>query len=406
MLACAIVTSMKLNFGRDHLAIPGPSTMPSRVLAAMQQAAPNIYAGPLVDQTEQTYQGLLRIAKSSGQLVSYVGNGHAAWEASLSNTLSPGDEVIALVNGRFGGMWSQIAEALGVKVTWIQSAGTAAINTDELLSALQADSNHNVQAVLMVQTDTSNSIVNSVEAVRTTMDAAMHPALFMVDAIASFACEPLRVDEWGVDVLVTACQKGLMTPPGLAFNIISDKVWQWHAKASRNTPYWDWEPRVKGELFPEKFGGTPPTHLLLGLSEAVKMLEEEGIENTWARHKAHAECVWAAVDAWSAQGDIRCYIGSKKLRSTAVTSIVTANEDAVRIQDWISEHTGVVLGVGLWAEAGAGLDNNQFRIGHMGHLSPPMILGTLSCVNSALIALDIKHGDGALDAACKVIAAH
>ncbi len=404
--ACAIVTPMKLNFGRDHLAIPGPSTIPSRVLAAMQQPAPNIYAGPLIDLTEQTYQGLMRIAKSSGQLVSYVGNGHAAWEACLSNTLSPGDEVIALVNGRFGGMWSIIAEALGVNVKWIEAKGTEANNTDELLKALQADSTHKIQAVLMVQTDTSNSIINCVESVRNAMNAATHPALLMVDAIASFACEELHVDAWGIDVLVTACQKGLMTPPGLAFNIISDRVWQLHDKASRNTPYWDWKPRVEGELFPEKFGGTPPTHLLLGLSEAVKMLEEEGIENTWARHRAHAECVWAAVDAWSADGDIRCYISDKTLRSTAVTSIATAHEDAIRIQEWASEHTGVTLGVGLLPVAGAGLDNNQFRIGHMGHLSPPMILGTLSCVNSALIALNIKHGDGAIDAACNVIAAY
>ena len=395
---------MKLTFGRDHLAIPGPSTMPSRVLAAMQQAAPNIYAGPLVDLTEHTYQGLLRIAKSSGQLISYVGNGHAAWEASLSNTLSPGDEIIALVNGRFGGIWATVAEALGVKVTWIRSEGPSAIDTDALLSALHADGGHRVQAVLMVQTDTANSIVNSVEAVRNTMNEAEHPALLMVDAIASFACEPLRMDDWGVDVLVMACQKGLMTPPGLAFNIISDKVWPFHAKASLNTPYWDWKPRVSGELFPEKFGGTPPTHLLLALSEAVKMLEEEGIENTWARHRAHAECVWAAVDAWSAGGYIRFNIDNKALRSTAVTSIVTQNEDAKRIQEWISDHTGVVLGVGLLPEQG--IDNSQFRIAHMGHLSPPMILGTLSCINSALIALDIKHGAGALDAACKVIAAH
>jgi len=276
--------------------------MPSRVLAAMQQPAPNIYAGPLLDLTEQTYQGLQRIAKTDGELISFVGNGHAAWESALCNTLSSGDEVVALVNGRFGGMWAQITEALGVKVRWIQSDSRQALNIDELQQALMADKSRGIQAVLMVQTDTSSSVINDVQAVRQAMNEADHPALLMVDAIASLGCEPLHMDKWGIDVLVAACQKGLMTPPGLAFNFISDRVWQWHAKANRNTPYWDWKPRVNGLLFPEKFGGTPPTHLLLGLSEAVKMLEEEGIENTWARHRAHAECVWAAVDAWGSEG--------------------------------------------------------------------------------------------------------
>jgi len=391
MAACAIVTVMKLNHGRDHLAIPGPSTMPS---------------GPLLDITEQTYAGLGRIAKTKGQLISYVGNGHAGWEAALCNTLSTGDEVIALVNGRFGGMWAQITESLGVKVRWIQSDSTQALNVDELTKALSADKSRGIQAVLMVQTDTSSSAINDVQAVRNVMNNTDHPALLMVDAIASLACEPLHMDNWGIDVLVAACQKGLMTPPGLAFNFISEKVWQWHAKANRNTPYWDWEPRVNGLMFPEKFGGTPPTHLLLGLSEAVKMLEEEGIENTWARHKAHAQCVWAAVDAWSEDGEIKCYLDNPALRSTAVTSVSTAADDATRIQQWASEHTGVVLGVGLHPEAGAGIDGSQFRIGHMGHLSPPMLMGTLSCINSALIALGIPHGTGALDAASQVIAAN
>ncbi len=395
---------MKLNFGRDHLAIPGPSTMPSRVLAAMQQPAPNIYAGPLLDMTDQTYAGLKRIAKSSGQLISYVGNGHAAWEACLSNTLSPGDTVIAMVNGRFGGIWAQIAEALGVNVQWIRSAAEQSVDVNQLQQLLGDDSHHKIQAVLCVQTDTSSSISNDIAAVRQAMDEANHSALLLVDGIASFACEPMLMDEWGIDVLVAACQKGLMTPPGLAFNFVSDKAWQWHKKASRNTPYWDWHPRVNGELFPEKFGGTPPTHLLLGLHEAVKMLEEEGIENTWERHRVHAQCVWAAITAWSQQGKIACFIQDQAVRSTAVTTITTGDEDAKRIQEWIQENTGVVLGVGLKAQAGAGLANNQFRIGHMGHLSPPMILGTLSCVNSALLALDIEHGAGALDQACRVIA--
>jgi alanine-glyoxylate transaminase/serine-glyoxylate transaminase/serine-pyruvate transaminase len=370
----------------------------------MQQPAPNIYAGPLLDMTEQTYAGMKRIAKSSGQLISYVGNGHAAWEACLCNTVSPGDSVVAMVNGRFGGIWAKIAEALGVDVQWIRSAADNSVDAEQLRKVLKADSQQKIKAVLSVQTDTSSSISNDIAAVRQALDDTGHPALLLVDGIASFACEPMLMDEWGIDVLVAACQKGLMTPPGLAFNFVSDKAWQWHKKASRNTPYWDWQPRVSGELFPEKFGGTPPTHLLLALHEAVKMLEEEGIENTWERHRTHAQCVWAAVDAWRGQGDIGFYIQDPTVRSTAVTTITTGDKDATRIQEWIQENTGVVLGVGLKAQVGEGLANNQFRIGHMGHLSPPMIMGTLSCVNSALLALDIEHGAGALDQACRVIA--
>ncbi len=376
--------------------------MPSRVLAAMQQPAPNIYAGPLLDLTAETYAGLTRLAKSSGQLISYVGNGHAAWEACLSNTLNPGDKVVALVNGRFGGAWAKIAESMGVEVSWIRSAGAEPVDLAQLKIELDSDSAQTIKAVLMVQTDTSTSIINDVKAARQVIDGTGHSALFLVDGIASLACEPFYMDDWGVDVLVAACQKGLMTPPGLAFNFLSQKAWVNHSKIKNPSPYWNWQPRLDGKLFPEKFGGTPPTHLLLGLHEAVKMLEEEGIENTWQRHRQHAQCVWAAIGQWSNQGNIRQFIADEALRSTAVTTLLS--DDAERIQNWTQVNTGVTLGVGLHANVDDGVANNQFRIGHMGHLSPPMILGTLSSINSALIALDIEHGSGALDAACGVIA--
>lgn len=395
---------MSLAYGRDHLAIPGPSVIPERVLRAMHRPAPNIYAGDLVDITETIFQDLGSLARCSGDTVIYIGNGHAAWEASLSNTLSRGDKLLGLATGRFGLGWAQAAEAMGAEVQMLDFGAGKPVDPGQVEAALRADTEHRIKVVTTVQTDTGTSVTNDIPAIRAAIDAAQHPALFMVDCIASFACEPFDMDAWGVDVMLAASQKGLMTPPGLAFLFINDKAHEVSQSANLKTPYWDWHSRITASVFPMKFGGTPPTHHLFGLREALNILQEEGIENTWQRHRSLASCVWAAVDAWASGSHISFNVSDPAHRSPAVTTIKTADGEASALREWCETEAGLTLGVGLDLVPADGGTHNLFRIGHMGHLNPPMLLGTLATTDVGLKALGIAHGSGALESACRVLA--
>lgn len=398
----ATITS--LAHGRDHLAIPGPSVMPDRVLRAMHRPAPNIYQGELVDITASIKTDLNTIAGNSGEVGIYIGNGHAAWEASLVNTFSRGDKVLFITNGRFGLAWADAASGLGIDVQLLDCGHTQAVDAAQLESVLTADDTHSIKAVLTVHTDTASSSSNDLKRIRNAIDNAKHPALYMVDSIASFACEAFHMDELGVDVMVTASQKGLMTPPGLALLFVGKRFWDYQEKANLVTPYWNARTRIFPDMFPDNFNGTPPTHHLFGLREALNMLMEEGIDNTWRRHALFAQAVWAAVEKWSDGGDFACNVDKPDMRSHAVTMVKTAPDVGLRLQQWCNEHYGVVLGVALAPEPGRRLLNSAFRIGHMGHLNPPMLLGTLSTIETGLQAMNIDKGTGAVDAAAAVLA--
>lgn len=395
---------MTLAHGRDHLAIPGPSVIPSRVLGAMHRPAPNIYGGALVDMTESIYRDLATLAGSRHEPLIYIGNGHAAWEASLVNVLSRGDGLLGLVTGRFGLGWAKMAEELGARCDYLDFGTRSGVDAAELEATLRADHAHAIKAVSTVLSDTSSGVRNDIPAIRAAIDAAAHPALLMVDAICSFACEPFDMDASGVDVMVTGCQKGLMTPPGLAFVFVGDRALEARASADLVTPYWDWVPRREPTMLPERFCGTPPTHHLFGLREAIDMLLEESIDKVWLRHETLAEAVWAAVDCWGASDDARigCHVPDKARRSHAVTTVMTAPGDAQRVRDCCEAATGVTLGIGFAVDDSA--PDAVFRIGHMGHLNPPMLLGTLASIEAALLSLGIAHGRGAVDAAADVIA--
>ena len=399
----AVTTS--LAHGRDHLSIPGPSVMPERVLRAMHRPAPNIYEGELVDITASIKSDLNFIAGNSGEVGIYIGNGHAAWEASLVNTFSRGDKALFLTNGRFGLAWADAAAGLGIDVQILDYGHAHAANAEELESVLNADANHSIKAVLTVQTDTASSTSNDLMSIRKAIDNAKHPALYMVDSIASFACEAFHMDELGVDVMVTASQKGLMTPPGLALLFFSERFWAYQEKSDLVTPYWNARTRVYPDMFPDNFNGTPPTHHLFGLREALNMLLEEGIDNTWRRHAVFAQAVWAAIEKWGEGGSFACNVDDPNMRSHAVTMVNTAPDVGYQLQQWCNEHHGVVLGVALAPEPGRKLLDNAFRIGHMGHLNPPRLLGTLSTIETGLQAMNIDKGAGAVDAAASVLAA-
>ena len=399
---------MSLAFGRAFHSVPGPSVMPDRVLQAMHRPAPNIYDGDLIDLVARVKTDLQAVARTKGDALIYIANGHGGWEAALSNILEPGDKLLFLATGRFALGWADMAQKLGADAEILDFGTNAPVDPQRLEDRLRQDNAHEISAVLVCQTDTASSVRNDVAAIRAAMDATGHPALLCVDCIASLACEPYSMDDWGVDVTISGSQKGLMTPPGLAFNHISEKAWEARKRITYTSPYWDWTQRRNPEIFYMNFFGTAPTHHLFGLAEALDMLlREEGLENAWARHEAHAQAVWAAVDTWCQTGPLKPNITDLSCRSWGMTTIWTGNADADGLRNWCENQAGLTLGIGLALAADTNLPTQGlFRIGHMGHLSPPMIQGTLATVDAGLKALGIVHSEGALQAAATAIADH
>ncbi|WP_373635214.1 alanine--glyoxylate aminotransferase family protein [Yoonia sp. SS1-5] len=389
---------MSLSQGRPYLAIPGPSVMPDQVLQAMHRASPNIYEGELHDLTHALIPDLKAVARTVHQVAIYIGNGHAAWEAALTNVLSPGDTVLVLATGQFCIGWGAVAEGLGCTVQTIDYGPQSPIDLTQVQAALAADQDGRIKAVLAVHVDTSTSVKNDIAGLRHVMDKTGHPALLMVDCIASLGCDRFEMDVWGVDVMVSACQKGLMTPAGISFVWYNDK-----AAAQRGacvTRYWDWAPRTAPEFYYQYFNGTAPTHHLYGLHAALGMIKAEGLDHVFARHARLAEAIWAAAEKWACDGGLALNIADPAYRSHAVTSIAMTSPDADRLRQWCEETCGLTLGIGLGRDPA----DAYFRIGHMGHVNAHMIMGVLGTINAGLRALDIPHGPGALDAASAVVA--
>ena len=271
---------------------------------------------------------------------------------------------------------------------------------------LIVDDDRDIRAVLTVQVDTATGLRSDIAAVRAALDAADHPALLMCDSIACLACDDFRMDDWGVDVMVAACQKGLMTPPGLGFVYFNDRADAARDEADCVTAYWDWRPRTRPEQFYHLFGGTAPTHHLYGLREALTMLlHEEGLDAALARHATLARAVWAAFEAWEAGGALSMNVADPAARSHAITALRTAPEHGTRLRDWLQANTGLTLGIGLgMAEPGDPRGDDFFRLGHMGHVNGQMVMGLVGGMEAGMRALGVPLGRGALDAAAEVIA--
>lgn len=397
---------MSLSQGRSYLAIPGPSVMPDRVLRAMHRAAPNIYAGEIVDMTETIFPDLRRVARSSAHVAIYIANGHGAWEAAISNMFSRGDRALVAATGRFGIGWAEAARRMGVAVDLIDFGLSSPADPDRIAAALAADRTHEIRAVLVTHVDTATSIRNDIPAIRAAIDATGHPALLAVDCIASLGCDRFLFDDWGVDVMVAASQKGLMVPPGLGFVWFTDKARAAADRADLCTPYWDWRPRTGGTEFYQYFCGTAPTHHLFGLRESLTMiLEEEGLDHVWARHAQLARAVWAAFEAWGAGGDITLNIADPARRGHSVTAARLGGGAAGRLRQWLEAEAGVTLGIGLgMALPGSAAAGDFLRVAHMGHVNAHMVLGALATMEAGLRALSVPHGAGALDAAAAVVA--
>ena len=389
---------MSLSNGRTYLAIPGPSVIPDQVLQAMHRASPNIYEGELHDVTASLVPDLKTIAMTDQNVAIYIGNGHAAWEAALANVLSRGDTVLVLATGRFGVGWGEMAAGMGATVETIDHGAQSPIDLDRVVDYLAADTADRIKAVLAVHVDTSTSVKSDIAGLRAAMDRVGHPALLMADCIASLGCDRFEMDAWGVDVVVSGCQKGLMTPAGISFVWFNAK-----ADAARGdcvTSYWDWRPRVDPDIYFQYFGGTAPTHHIYGLRTALDMMLAEGLDAVFARHATLASTVWAALDAWSTEGTVAMNVADPANRSHAVTSVGVGSPNGQALRRWCENTCGLILGIGLGRDPADAF----FRIGHMGHVNAHMIMGVLGTIDAGLKALDIPHGGGALEAASRVIA--
>jgi len=387
---------MSVRNGREFLSIPGPTTVPDDVLRAMHRPAVDIYNGSDLEKTtDSLLADLKRIFCTQGRAYIYSTNGHGAWEAAISNVLSQGDKVLILESGRFAVGWGEMASMRGVDVEVLDGKPRGAVDPQMVEARLREDVAGEIKAILVVQIDTASSVVNDIPKIRQAIDAAGHPALLMVDTIASLGIVPYEMDEWGVDLTVAAGQKGLMTPPGLSFIGAGKRALEAHQTADLRTRYWDWTQR-EGPLHYQKYCGTPPEHLLFGLRQALDMLFEEGFENIFERHRLLAEATRRAVDIWAEGGAVSLNVADPSERSNAVTTVLLDQRwDPASLLTYCREKCGVVLGIGIGDE----FTNKAFRIAHMGHVNAPMMMGTLSTVEIGLAALGIPHGRGGAQAA-------
>jgi alanine-glyoxylate transaminase / serine-glyoxylate transaminase / serine-pyruvate transaminase len=388
------ISSMTVANGREFLSIPGPTTVPDEVLAAMHRPAIDIYSGALVDLTTSCLDDLRRIFGTRGRTYVYAANGHGAWEAALVNVLSRGERILVLESGRFATSWGEMASVLGIEVEILPGSERRAVDPAALEARLRDDAGGEIKAILVVQVDTASSVVNDIPAIRRALDAAGHGALLMVDTIASLATMPFQMDLWGVDVAVAGSQKGLMTPPGLSFVAAGERAIAAHRRAGLRTRYWDWTER-EGELHYQKYCGTPPEHLMFGLRKALDMLLEEGLDAVIRRHRLLAGAVRHGVGVWSEGGELEFNVVEPAERADSVTTVlVNGGRDPRELLDYCANKCGVVLGIGIGEFGG-----RAFRIAHMGHVNAPMILGTLGAIEIGLAALGIPHGKGGVQAA-------
>jgi alanine-glyoxylate transaminase/serine-glyoxylate transaminase/serine-pyruvate transaminase len=389
---------MVVRAGREFLAIPGPTNMPDEVLQAMHRPALDIYSEQMVELTDSLLRDLSRLFATRGRSYIHIANGHGAWESALSNVLSRGDKILVLESGRFAIGWGNAASAMGVDVEVLKGDWRRAVRAAEVETRLRQDKDHAIKAVLVVQVDTASGAINDIEAIGKAIKAAGHPALYMVDAVASLGCMPFEMDGWGIDVAMSGSQKGLMTPPGLGFVAANDRAFEVHKTANLRTPYWDWSEREGSEHY-RKYAGTAPVHLLFALRQAIDMLFDEQLKNVFLRHRLLGEAVRRAVDVWSQGQALGFNIAEANERSDTVTTVVMSNGyDPMALHDYCKQKCGVVLGIGIGDLAG-----QAFRIAHMGHINAPMVLGTLGVIEVGLNALDIPHGKGGTEAAIEYL---
>lgn len=387
---------MTYQSGRHFLQIPGPTNVPERVLRAIDSATID-HRGPEFQQmSKEVLSGLKYVFKTQSPVVIFPASGTGAWEAALVNTLSPGDKVLMYETGHFATLWHNMARKLGLAPEFIKGDWRHGADPGALEARLAQDGKHEIKAVCVVHNETSTGVTSKVGEVRKAIDRAKHPALFMVDTISSLASIDYRHDEWGVDVTVAGSQKGLMLPPGLSFNAVSDKA-QAAAKSARlPRSYWNWEEMIganKDGWFPY----TPATNLLYGLRVALRMLlEEEGLENVFKRHDRHAEATRRAVQAWELE--IYC-LNPAEYSSSLTAVLMPEGHSEIAFRKVVLDRFNLSLGSGL-----SKVRDKVFRIGHLGDFNDLMLLGTLAGVEMGLQLANVPHKKGGVDAAMEYLA--
>jgi alanine-glyoxylate transaminase/serine-glyoxylate transaminase/serine-pyruvate transaminase len=382
--------------GRHFLQIPGPTNVPDRVLRAIDMPTMDHRGPDFAALGHEVLGGLKDVFKSAQPVVIYPASGTGAWEAALVNTLSPGDKVLMFETGHFATLWHRMATRLGLQVELVGTDWRRGADPAIVEAKLKEDKAKTIKAVCVVHNETSTGVTSRIGAIRKAIDAAGHPALYLVDTISSLASIDYRHDEWGVDVTVAGSQKGLMLPPGLSFNCISAKAQQASKNAKLPRSYWSWDEMLannKTGYFPY----TPATNLLYGLREALRMLREEGLENVFARHDRHAEATRRAVRAWGLE--VLCAVPEEY--SSSLTAVMTpAGHDADQLRKKILDAFDMSLGTGLGKLAG-----KVFRIGHLGDFNDLALLGTLAGVEMGLELAGVPHRKGGVQAAMEFLAA-
>ncbi len=376
--------------GRHFLQIPGPTPMPDRILRAMDMPIID-HRGPEFGKlARRSLDGIKTIFKTANPVIIFPSSGTGAWEAALVNTLSPGDSVLMFETGQFGTLWKNMAAKLGLNTVFIESDWRTGADAKQIEAKLREDKEKKIKAVCVLHNETSTGCVSHPAEIRKAIDAAGHPALLMVDTISSLASIDYRHDEWGVDVTVGGAQKGLMLPPGISFNAVSDKAIAAAKNSKSHKSFWGWEEMLnmnKTNYFPY----TPATNILYGLVEAIDMLHEEGLDNVFARHDRHAEATRRAVKAWGLE--ILCK-DPKYYSSTITAILLPEGKDADAFRKIALDNFNISYGAGLGKIAG-----KVFRIGHLGDTNDLTILGALAGTEMALSLAGIQHKKGGVQAA-------
>jgi alanine-glyoxylate transaminase/serine-glyoxylate transaminase/serine-pyruvate transaminase len=385
---------MAFTGGRHFLQIPGPTNVPDRVLRAMD--FPTIdHRGPeFAALGKEVLEAVKAPFGTTHPVVIYPGSGTGAWEAALVNTLSPGDRVLCFETGHFATLWQEMASKLSLEVEFVPGDWRHGVPPEAVQERLSADPGHAIKALMVVHNETSTGVTSRIGEIRQAIDAAQHPALFLVDTISSLGSVDYRHDEWKVDVTVSGSQKGLMLPPGISFNAVSDKAVEASRTARLPRSYWDWQPILAANangFWPY----TPATNILYGLREALKMLHEEGLPNVYARHQRHAEATRAAVRGWG----LEVLALDEREYSPVLTAVLLSDEhDADEVRRVILENYDMSLGAGLTKLAG-----KVFRIGHLGHFNDLTLAGTLAGVQMGLQRSGVKIDPNGIQAALEVL---
>ncbi len=381
--------------GRHFLQIPGPTNVPDRILRAMDRPTIDHRGPDFARLGAEVLAGIKRVFRTENPVVIFPSSGTGAWEAAIVNTLSPGDRVLMYETGQFATLWRNLARRFGVEVEFLPGDWRHGADPAAIQERLRADRERAIKAVMVVHNETSTGVASRIPEIRAAIDRADHPALLMVDTISSLGSMDYRHDDWGVDVTVCGSQKGLMLPPGLGFNAISDKALAAAQANAMPRSYWDWRemlsPNASG-FFPY----TPATNMLYGLREAIAMLEEEGLDNVFARHARHGEATRRAVRAWGLE--VLCAEPAEY--SNALTAVLLPEgHDADALRRTILERFDLSLGNGLGKVAG-----KVFRIGHLGDFNDLMLTGTLSGVEMGLRLAGVPHDPGGVAAAMDYLA--